>query len=78
VSPTKKPELTKEKVQVYEIVFNMFIKFVLVVVGIVAFFIILKFVLTEENPFSKGIYGVLDVMLGGTFYLVYKHYFPKK
>ncbi|HCT29456.1 MAG TPA: hypothetical protein DIW31_01690 [Bacteroidales bacterium] len=71
-------ELTKEKIQVYQIVFSMFIQLLLVLAGIVAFFIVLYNILNEPDNYTKMIYGALDTMLGSTIYLVYRHYFPVK
>jgi len=70
--------LTKEKMEVYEIVFAMVMKFILIIAGLVAFFIVLYFIITEKDNISKTIYGFLDLILGGSIYLVYKHYFPDK
>lgn len=64
--------------EVYEIAFAMFIKFILVVAGLVAFFIVLAFLINTNNNETKIIYGCLDLLLGGIIYLVYRHYFPDK
>ncbi len=71
-------ELTKERVQVYEIIFTMFIKLLLVIAGLVAFFIVLYFLITANNNTERIIYGCFDTILGGTIFLVYRHYFPDK
>jgi len=70
--------LTKEKMEVYEIAFAMVMKLILILAGLVAFFIVLYFIITEKDNTSKMVYGVLDLLLGGTIYLVYRHYFPDK
>lgn len=64
--------------QIYEMIFAMFMKFLLVITGIVAFFIILYQIITVDKELSKVIYGVLELMLAGTTYMLYKHYFPNK
>lgn len=78
MSDKESKELTREKVQVYEIVFTMFIKLLLVLAGLVAFFIVLYFMLKMKTNEEKLIFGVFDIILGGTIFLVYKHYFPEK
>lgn len=78
MSTPKKKEITKEKMEVYEIAFAMFIKFILVIAGLVAFFIVLAFLINTKDNEAKVIYGCLDLLLGGSIYLVYRHYFPDK
>lgn len=73
-----KGELTKEKMLIYEIIFNMFIKLLLVVSGLIAFFVVLYFLITTDKTESKMIYGGINLLLTGTIYVVYRHYFPKK
>jgi len=68
--------LTKEKMEIYEIAFAMFMKFILIIAGLVAFFIVLYFIITEKDNTTKMVYGALDLLLGGSIYLVYRHYFP--
>lgn len=78
MSEKENKELTKEKAQVYEIIFAMFIKFILVVAGIVAFFIVLMHMINEPDNITKLGYAGFELVLGGTIYVVYKHYFPVK
>lgn len=78
MSGKEKKELTKEKAQVYEIIFAMFIKLILVVAGIVAFFIILIHMINEPDNITKLGYAGFNLLLGGTIFVVYKHYFPVK
>lgn len=78
MSGKEKKELTKAKVQVYEIVFTMLIKLLLVVAGLVAFFIVLYYLLKTEDNTARVIYGCFEIILSGTIFLVYRHYFPDK
>ena len=71
-------ELTKARVQVYEIIFTMAIKLILVIAGLVAFFIVLYFLIKTDDNTTRIIYGFFDTLLGGTIFLVYRHYFPDK
>jgi uncharacterized membrane protein YqjE len=71
-------EISHEKLKVYQIIFSMFIQLILVITGIVAFFIILVQIIKVNNNWTKVIYTACDSMLGGTLYVVYKHYFPAK
>ena len=77
-SAPKKKAFSKDRVEVYEIIFGMAMKLLLAVAGLIAFFIILYFVITEKDNVTKAIYAFFDLMLGGSIYLVYKHYFPSK
>ena len=78
MSENESKELTKEKIQVYEIIFTMFIKLILVVAGLVAFFIVLFYLVKTDDKISKIVYGCFNTILGGTIFLVYRHYFPDK
>jgi hypothetical protein len=78
MSDRENKDLTKEKAQVYEIIFAMFIKFILVVAGIIAFFIVLVHMINEQDNITKIGYAGFNLILGGTIYVVYKHYFPVK
>lgn len=73
-----KKGITKQKMLIYEIAFTMLIKFILVIAGLVAFFIILYQLIYEKDNISKLIYGGFELLLGGSIFLVYKHYFPNK
>ncbi|MDC8104712.1 hypothetical protein MTQ00_09185 [Chryseobacterium sp. B21-037] len=64
--------------KVYEAGFNMLMKFILIVVGIVAFFIVLFKMLNSNSDEALKIYGAFELLLGGTLYMAYKHYFPSK
>lgn len=71
-------EVTDGKLKVYECVFAMFIKFILVIAGLVAFFWILSCILNEADIWQKLVLGFLEMLLTGTIFVVYKHYFPHK
>lgn len=77
-SQLSKKDISPQKLRVYQIIFSMFIQLILVIVGIIAFFIILFAILKAENNWTKIIYAALDSMLVGTLYLVYKYFFPVK
>ncbi len=71
-------ELTKARVQVYEIIFTMIIKSILVIAGLFAFFIVLYFLIETDDNTTRMIYGCFDIILGGSIFVVYRHYFPDK
>ncbi|WP_077417831.1 hypothetical protein [Chryseobacterium sp. JV274] len=75
--PNRRP-LTDKKMKVYEAGFNMLMKFILIVVGIIAFFIVLFKMLNTDSDDALKIYGAFEAMLGGTLYMAYRHYFPSK
>ncbi len=78
MSEPENKKLTKERMQIYEIGFAMIIKFILVVAGLIAFFIVLNYLIHEKDNTAKVIYGCFDTLLGGSIFVVYKHYFPNK
>lgn len=73
----RKP-LTERQMKVYEAGFNMIIKLILIIIGAVAFFMILLKILNTESTKMLIVYGGLEGLLAGTFFLVYRHYFPTK
>lgn len=66
----------ERRLRTYEVIFTMVVKSVLIIAGLVAFFIVLAYMLTEPNPVNKGIFGFFDTALGFTVYKIYNHYFP--
>ncbi len=71
--------ITDEKIKIYKLLADIIIKFVLSISILVAFFIILFNVLKPSNPaITKLTLGFIDLILAGTLYKVYTHYFPKK
>lgn len=75
--PDRKP-LTERQMKVYEAGFNMVIKLILIIVGVVAFFMILLKLLNTDSTKMLLVYGGLEGLLGGTLFVVYRHYFPSK
>ncbi len=71
-----KRELTKEKMLVYELIFNIAMRFLLVIAGIVGFFIVLIFLVQAKDDTSKYVFGGLELALCGTTYMLYRHFFP--
>lgn len=78
MSGSENKELTPERMQIYEIAFAMCIKFILVVAGLIAFFIVLYYLVNEKDNTSKMIYMGFNTILGGSIFIVYRHYFPNK
>jgi hypothetical protein len=71
-------DIDSEKIKVYQIIFSMFIQLILVIAGLVAFFVVLYQIFKASENWTKVIYSMLDLMLAGTIYRVYKHFFPGK
>lgn len=71
-------EITKEQLKVYQTMFNMFIKGVLAIGAMLAFLGVIVAMIFEPNVYVKVGYGVFDALIGGTGFVVYKHYFPVK
>jgi hypothetical protein len=71
-------KITKHRAEVYTILTNLFIKFIFAIVAIGAFIAVLAKMLNIENPTweSVGPYAVFDTLIGGTVFVVFRHYFP--
>lgn len=78
MSDLEKKEITKEKAEVYEIIFAMFIKFLLVTGGLVAFFIVLWHLINTTDNQARITFSFLELLLVGSIYKVYRHYFPDR
>lgn len=70
--------LDENKAKVYDIISNMIQKFLFSIAAIVAFFWVLSKYLNCDNTFDALKYGAIEVLLGGTVFVAFKHYFPKK
>lgn len=70
--------ITGDKLKVYECIFAMAMQFILIVACLIAFFVILYFIIHEPEVGSKLLYGFLEILLSGTVFVVYRHYFPSK
>jgi hypothetical protein len=75
--PGDKKPITKEQAEVYEIIFNMFMRFILMAAGLVAFFIVLAHLISDPNFNNKLVYGGLNAILAGSIFVVYRYYFTK-
>jgi len=72
-----KNNLTPEKMKVYEAVFAMAMKALLVGTGIIGFFVILFHLCDPETKdTARYIFAALEAALCGTTYKLYSHYFP--
>lgn len=70
-------EITNEKLVVYQIIFAMIVKGVLIISSLVAFFIILAYLIKLEGDTTKMmILGSFELLLAGSTFIVFKHYFP--
>lgn len=74
----KKNELDERKVKIYDLLSNVFIRFIYAIASLVAFFIVLYFLLTAQNDFDLKKYGIIEAFLAATVFLVWKYYFKKK
>ena len=71
--------ITKEQARVYQIIWDMFLKGICVIAGLVAFFWVLAVLLTSKDEWPvKAVYGAIECIFAGTLYKVYGHFFPKK
>lgn len=79
-SPKKEQNqgLTPDKVKVYELLGNVIMKLLLVIATIVAFFIVLFYLINAKEGTEIAKYGVIDGVLGGVVVGVWRHYFPSK
>ena len=70
--------LTEKKIKVYRIAVDMLAKLLLTLALIVAFFIVLYFLINAQGATDIGKFGALEAVLASTFYLVVRHHFPTK
>jgi len=81
MSNQPKRNITPKKMEVYEIGFNMAVRLLLIIAGLVAFFIILNQVINaakEDSNKALAVYAALEGFLVYTIFVVYRHYFPTK
>lgn len=64
-----------DKVKVFELLGNLIIKFLLTIVAIIAFFIILNYILHQDKWENQSVMVFFEGILAATFYKLYKHYF---
>jgi hypothetical protein len=69
------PGIDESKAKVYVILGNLIIKFLLSIAAIVAFFIVLYKYMDTKNSFDAIKYGAIEVLLGGSVFLAFRHYF---
>ena len=68
--------MDKENIFVWEALSNMLIKIVLTIVSIIAYFIILYYIINSKSLEERLTFGALDSMLTFTYYKIVNHYFP--
>jgi hypothetical protein len=74
----EKKELDINKVKVYDLFSMVVIRFLFAISSIVAFFIVLSYLIKASTPFEASKFGVVDTFLGGVNVYVLNHYFGKK
>jgi hypothetical protein len=74
---SSKEPITKERAEIYEIIFGMLMKLILILSGLVTFFIILYHLIKEPDTNNKIVFGTMELILSGTLYKAYTHYFPR-
>ncbi len=73
--------LDREKVEVYEILLDMLIKFLLAVAALacfVAFAIFFILSVRKDSYMQATFFGTMDFIFGVIIFLVYRHYFMRK
>lgn len=68
--------LTRDQAKTWDILVNIFIKLLVALACIVAFFIILYFIITADDNTAAWRLTILDGILGSTMFVVVGHYFP--
>ena len=68
--------LTREQAKAWDTLVNMLIKIIVAISVIVAFFIILYYVINPKSEGSAWRLTILEAILGGTMFVVVGHYFP--
>jgi hypothetical protein len=73
--------LTQAKLRVYQSIFDMMVKALLIASALVAFFIMLYFIISsakDDDSVKKYSLGACELILTGTLFQIYRHYFPSK
>lgn len=70
--------LNEDKAKVYEIIGNLIMKLLFSIAAIVAFFMVLVRYLDTKTTFDAVKYGAIEVLLGSTVFIAFKHFFPSK
>jgi hypothetical protein len=70
--------LDEEKSKVYVIIGNLCLKALFSLAAIVAFFMVLVRYLDTKTVFDTVKYGAIEVLLGGSVFLAFRHFFPTK
>jgi hypothetical protein len=68
--------ITRDQAKSWDILLNIFIKLLVALSVIVAFFIILHFILNASDNQAAWRLTLLDGILGSTMFIVVSHYFP--
>ncbi len=69
----------EDKIKIYRFFFNLIIQAGLVICSQIAFFWILHYLLYNETSTERTIVlGILDAILQGTVFIVYKYFFNTK
>jgi hypothetical protein len=70
--------ITKRQADIYTIVSNMILKSIVTIVSLAVFvWILIEFFNTECNWENKVPLAVIEVILSGTLYKMFDHFFPK-
>ncbi|SFZ90250.1 hypothetical protein SAMN05428642_101826 [Flaviramulus basaltis] len=70
--------VTKHKAEVYSILVDLMLKTLFALIAIGVFVAVAVKMLYIANPTweSVGPYAAFDTLLGGTVFIVFRHYFP--
>lgn len=74
----QKDELTRDKVKIYDLLTNIFLRIILTICSIVAFFIVLYYLISAQSTFEAVKFGLIEIFLGSTVFLVWRYYFKVK
>lgn len=68
--------MDENKAKVYETIGNLIMKFMFSIAAIVAFFIVLGYLINAETQFDAIKFGAIETVLAGSVFLAFKHFFP--
>ncbi|MGB8194941.1 MAG: hypothetical protein WCF67_23600 [Chitinophagaceae bacterium] len=68
--------ITEDQLKVYEVLTNLALKVVVTICILIAFFIILRFVISAKTWEDRAVFAALDGILGGTMFVLVRHFFP--
>jgi hypothetical protein len=70
--------IDEKRAKVYEVIGNLIMKLMFAISALIAFFIVLHAYIYSNTEFDAIKYGAIEILLGGSVFVAFKHFFPPK